>query len=443
MVHRLLGCLQLVGLLVLAGAIPTAIETNATVYALTYALVRGILLLEYIRAWHYVPDARPYIRVILIGFSISILIWIASIGVPAPYRYALWAVALVIELTTPITSGGKIHRDFPPDVRHLPERYGLFTLLVQGQAVTGIVQGLVSSPFHTKSIVAACLGGILIFGLWWAYFDRLDDDAVRELAQEHVDQERAGETDPDTTLARQEQSKPTIRRYTFWIYVHLPLTMALTVLGVALIYIIRDVEQPLSSLHRWLLTGSVGVYLLAEAGISFTTLRAGPAHVSFKRGMAIRLGTGVAVLLVGWLTNLEPLLLLSTVTSIVMALIISDQLAPDRFFQQFTLCCNQQIGIRTGVGTGRRGVNGTGAKFKQRLANTVPILPNQDELPGGGYGHYIDPVGVFKQLIIRHIATTHQPHGVFPNGEPGCLIDIFRLFDRPRLRVVGVSCRGH
>ena len=328
-VHRLLGCLQLVGLLVLAGAIPTAIETNATVYALTYALVRGILLIDYIRAWHYVPDARPYIRVILIGFSISILVWIASVGVAAPYRYALWAAALVIELTTPLTSGGRLHRDFPPDVRHLPERYGLFTLLVLGQAVTGVVQGLVSSPFQTKSLVATCLGGILIFGLWWAYFDRLDDDAVRELAQEHVDQQRAGMTDPDGAVAREEQSKPTIRRYTLWLYVHLPLTVALTVLGVALTYIIRGVEQPVSSLHRWLLTGSVGVYLLAEAGISFTTLRAGPSHVSFKRGMAVRLGTGVAVLLVGWLTNLPPLLLLSTVTGIVIALVISDQLTPD------------------------------------------------------------------------------------------------------------------
>ncbi|MBO0936104.1 low temperature requirement protein A [Fibrella sp. HMF5335] len=324
-VHRILGCLQLVGLLVLAGAIPTAIETNATVYALTYALVRGILLLEYVRAWHYVPKARPYIKVILIGFSISILIWIASIGIRPPYRYALWAVALLIELATPITSGGKLHRDFPPDVRHLPERYGLFTLLVLGQAVTGIVQGLVASPFQAKNIAATCLGGLLIFGLWWAYFDRLDDDAVRELTQTHIEEEKGNKLKAETD----EQSKPTVRRYTLWLYIHLPLTVALTVMGVALTYAIKTIGQPPSDLLRWLLTGSVGVYLLAEALISYTTLHAGPAHISFKRGVAVRAGTGVAVLLLGWLTQPDLLVLLCATTGIVMALIISDQLSPD------------------------------------------------------------------------------------------------------------------
>ncbi|MBO0929494.1 low temperature requirement protein A [Fibrella aquatilis] len=331
-VHRLLGCLQLVGLLVLAGAIPTAIETNATIYALTYALVRGVLLLEYIRAWHYVPEARPYINVILIGFSISVLIWITSIGLSAPYRYILWAVALIIELATPITSGGKL-RDFPPDVRHLPERYGLFTLLVLGQAVTGIVQGLVASPFHAKNIAAACLGGVLIFGLWWAYFDRLDDDAVRKLALEHLEHEQTNKQNRTNAAQpeadRDKQGKPTVRRYTVWLYIHLPLTVALTVLGVALTYTIKSIDQLPPDLLRWLLTGSVGMYLLAEAVISLTTLHAGPSHVSFKRGVIVRLGTGLAVLLLGWLTHLDLLLLLSAVTGIVMTLIISDQFSPD------------------------------------------------------------------------------------------------------------------
>jgi low temperature requirement protein LtrA len=94
-VHRSLGSLQLLGLIVLAATIPRALESNTSsiIYALTYSAIRTVLLIEYGRAWVYVPEARPYIQHITTGFGISIVIWVASAFVPAPYRYGLWAVA--------------------------------------------------------------------------------------------------------------------------------------------------------------------------------------------------------------------------------------------------------------------------------------------------------------------------------------------------------------
>lgn len=315
MAHRLLGSAQLIGLFVLAGSISQATEQRSVVYALAYASVRVILLMEYGRAWRYVPDARPYIRVILVGFSASVLLWVGSVWLDPPYRYGLWAVALLIELTTPLTSG-KLHVDFPPDVRHLPERYGLFTLLVLGQAVTGVVMGLMGSPFHPNAIGATVFGGVVIIGLWWAYFDRLDDDAVRELTQHRDD-------DPTT-------SKPAVRQYALWLYTHLPLTIALTLYGVALKQAIIAVEQPVLPIAiHWLLVGAVVTYLLAEAAISLTTLNSGPSHVSFRRGVLARVSAALVVGGIGWFTHLNTSWLLFALSAVVTALIVADQLSPD------------------------------------------------------------------------------------------------------------------
>lgn len=309
-VHRFLVSLQLLGLLVLAATIPNTIASNwaSELYALTYVFVRSVLLIEYGRAYYYVPRARPYIRYIVTGFSVSVIIWFVSVYTPAPYRYVLWSAGILIELATPLTSsGGKMHRTFPPDVRHLPERYGLFTLLVLGQSVTGTTLGLIDAHLQPVGILTAVFGGIIIIGLWWAYFDRLDDDAVRHLG---------------------EGGSPTI--YAFWLYLHLPLTIALTLVGVGLTYVIKTSDETeLTNPMRWLLAGSVAGYLLTEAGISLTTLKAGPPHPGFIWGIAIRAGVAVILVLLVLLFSLNAVWLMGVTATLVIGLIISDYLLPD------------------------------------------------------------------------------------------------------------------
>lgn len=309
-VHRLFSSLQLLGLLVLAAAIPSALEADqaSVAYALTYSAIRVILLAEYGRAWFHVPDARPYIRHVTTGFGVSVVIWAASAFVPVPYRYLCWGLALLIELGTPLTtSGGRLHKEFPPDVRHLPERYGLFTLLVLGQAVTSTALGLIQHGFGTSTVLATLLGGIVIIGMWWAYFDRLDDDAVRQVSE-----------------------GGSARQYAFWLYLHLPLTIALTVAGVGLTVAIRDVDLPeLPDSTQWLLLGAAAGYFLAEGGISLTTLLSGPPHPSFVWGVVLRLGLAAILIVVRLTTSLNTLTLLGITAGLIVCLIITDYFGPD------------------------------------------------------------------------------------------------------------------
>ncbi|QJD78959.1 low temperature requirement protein A [Spirosoma rhododendri] len=308
--HRVLTSIQLIALIILATTIPRSVESEAlsTVFAITYSITRFALLVEYGRVWYYLPETRDYIRRIVLGFSVSIILWVASVFVPIPYRYWLWALGLLIELTTPLVAiGAEHHKKFPPDVRHLPERYGLFTLLVLGQSITSIVNAMIDHGLTMRSVSATILCSIIVIGIWWAYFDRVDDEAVRKV-------EKDGSNLP----------------YRFWLYLHLPLTMALTMVGVGMEMTVRNVDTlDLSRSAQWFITGALSGYFLTQACISLTTLLSGPCHPSFRRGIIVRFGLAVAFALLGFLENIGPLQLLSILVASVLGLILSDTLGPE------------------------------------------------------------------------------------------------------------------
>lgn len=309
-IHRVLTSIQLIALIILATTIPRSVESEALsmVFAITYSSTRFILLIEYGRVWYYLPETRDFIRRLALGFSASIVLWVASVFVPTPYRYWLWALGLLIELTTPLVStGSKDHKKFPPDVRHLPERYGLFTLLVLGQSITSIVNAMIDHGLTVRAVSATILCSIIVIGIWWAYFDRVDDEAVREV-------EKGGASLP----------------YRFWLYLHLPLTMALTMAGVGMEMTVKNIETlDLSQSAQWFITGALGGYFLTQACISLTTLVSGPPHPSFRRGIVVRFGLAIAFILLGFFATVGPLLLLSILVAGVLGLILSDTLGPE------------------------------------------------------------------------------------------------------------------
>ena len=56
-------------------------------------------------------------------------------------HFELWVIGLIIDFATPNTAG-KLHSKFAPNISHLPERMGLFTLIVLGESIVDIVTGL-------------------------------------------------------------------------------------------------------------------------------------------------------------------------------------------------------------------------------------------------------------------------------------------------------------
>ena len=175
--YRLLSLLAMFGVAALATTIPSVFDGATTGFPLAYVGVRIVLLVLYARASRHVPEARALARTFLSLFGFALLIWLASLAVDPPWTYVLWGIALTIELLTPIPAW-RLLRDAPVHPRHLPERFGLLTLIVLGESVFAVVVGVSEVSWDVGSAVAAAAGFLLAAALWWIYFDFLDEGAL-------------------------------------------------------------------------------------------------------------------------------------------------------------------------------------------------------------------------------------------------------------------------
>src|SRR4029453_10384744 len=99
------------------------------------------LIAGYVRAWRHVPDARATARLYLIGHSLGAVVWLVWLAGAEPARYWLWGVGVLVDLVWP-TAAARLKDAVPLHLEHLPERFGLFVILVLGESVAAVVTGL-------------------------------------------------------------------------------------------------------------------------------------------------------------------------------------------------------------------------------------------------------------------------------------------------------------
>ncbi len=153
LVYRFLAGTQMVAIAILAASVSTGPAASTAVFAAAYAAARILLLLLYARAFKFVPATRQLVRGYLIGFGIGATIWVVSIFVPEPGRFWLWGIALTVDLATPFVMR-KAQAASPLDVSHLPERFGLFTILVLGESIVAVTVGLGHVEWQWSTTIA-------------------------------------------------------------------------------------------------------------------------------------------------------------------------------------------------------------------------------------------------------------------------------------------------
>lgn len=299
LVYRLLATGQMFAVVIIAAAL-SGDTTSTAAFAVGYALARILLVAMYWRAYRHVPDTRALVRGYLVGFGAAALLWTAAIFVPDGARYALWAAALCIDLATPWVMRRE-QAKVPLDVSHLPERFGLFTILVLGESISAVVTGLGHTSWTGAPIVtsAAAIGVATAF--WWMYFDNTRGRIVRR--------------DPSIRKAW---------RPTAWLYTHLPLAASLAALAVALERAIDGAGG--ASMHtpdRWFLVGSASVVLGSMALIQFASSE-GPEDER-SRGIVLSRLLGIPVLLLlGLLSSPEPQWIVVGVLGVAVAELVGD-----------------------------------------------------------------------------------------------------------------------
>lgn len=267
---RLLTLLQMALVVPLAVNVHQGLERSSVGFAICYSAMRCVLVIQYLIAGYQAVGARHLTVRYAQGFGIGAALWLVSILIPVPWRFALWTLGLIVDFATPF-SMRQLMTQAPPSISHISERLGLFIIIVLGESVVAVVRGVTEQEWSTGSILTAGLGLSLAFSLWWIYFDLVDSSPLQAV----------------------KLGRPRISL--LWLYIHLPLAVGLTAIGVGVEHVVsKEAGITLLDAERWLFCGAVALCLTALAAINQMTCSRRNRHC-WTLGL-YRLGGAVLIL---------------------------------------------------------------------------------------------------------------------------------------------------
>jgi low temperature requirement protein LtrA len=296
--NRLLTGVQILAIAGLAVNIHDGLGKSSVGFALSYVMVRVMLVFQYLRVAQSVPQARQLATWYSFGFAVAACCWFISTFVPLPWRLGLWIVGIIIDFLTPLTAAHLQNKLFP-HFEHLPERFGLFLIIVLGEAIVSVVNGVSAMEWQFMSVTFAVLGFAIAFSFWWIYFENVGSSALQA----------AGKAGDLMTIQT-------------WLYGHLPLIIGLTAMGVGVKHmILSDPSMSLPDNDRWLICGSVALCLFALSLLHRTGV-----IFKCKARMKHRLGGAIVLLIIAIAGNgLPPLAIMVLVTGITLFQVAQDQ----------------------------------------------------------------------------------------------------------------------
>jgi low temperature requirement protein LtrA len=188
----------------------------------------------------------------------------------------------------PLAFGPRVIPRAPIHASHIPERFGLFTLIVFGETILAVVIGTGETHWALGSVVTAAAGFVAVAALWWVYFDYLDTSILQQSV-------RAGQ---------------------LYVYGHLPLLAGLTAVGAGTALAIEEAGEPvLAAGARWAFCGGVAISVLAMA-----VIHVGSVHSLRDREFWLRIAVACAALGLAALET-SALLLVPLSAGILVALV--------------------------------------------------------------------------------------------------------------------------
>ncbi|RLP91243.1 low temperature requirement protein A [Micromonospora sp. BL4] len=172
-VYRITTLVQIAGALIIAAGVPRAFtDGDFTVITYGYVVMRLAAVVHWTRAAAGDPEHRSAARRYAIGVTVVQIGWLLRLTLPDEWGIASFVLLALADLLVPAVAERPGMTPWHP--RHITERYGLFTLIVLGEAVLSIslaIQtGLDAGAHGLWSLAAA--GAVIVFAIWWLYFDR-------------------------------------------------------------------------------------------------------------------------------------------------------------------------------------------------------------------------------------------------------------------------------
>lgn len=272
--HRVLVLAQMFAVGIMAVASHHAMQGDHVTFSLAYAGAQALIAVLHVRSAIQDPQSAAYSRFWGGAFAFGSLAFVASAFLPNPWCYLLWPVGIGAILLAPLSRRSReLFEQFPLDQEHLTERYGLLTIIVLGESFVKVLTYLTGNPHGSEMeyLLKGLFNLTLTCSIWWIYFDDIAGSQVRKGAGSWI----------------------------AWLLGHLPLTLAITAVGVAVKLAIKfDMALPAPDAARWMLAGSLALTLFSVAAIDAVTERRN-AELSDRARVTVRLASAGIMLLLG------------------------------------------------------------------------------------------------------------------------------------------------
>jgi len=181
----------------------------------------------------FLADTGRYV----VAMGVSVIVILVSAFLPAQLRILVWAgftVAWAFLLLFFARSRIGLGRGMAP-TDSLVERFATITIIVLGEVVFGVVDGLSQSTHDFTTIAAGMIALAVGFGFWWIYFD----------------------------VVGGKLPKPDGRALASWILSQYPITLSIAAAGAGMVSLIEHAhDDSTPEATSWLLSGAVAVGLV-------------------------------------------------------------------------------------------------------------------------------------------------------------------------------------
>jgi low temperature requirement protein LtrA len=211
--------LQILVLVAMGAFIPGASGERRAAFAVASGTLFAMLaVLWLLAARGDRPEYRRPSRLFVAGTAACAIALAGTAFLPASARVAAWGVldvaylagfAAVLLISVPAQPDALTITDA------LIERFGLLTIIVLGETLTGVVAGLAGEPISALTLSVGLIAVVVGFGAWWTYFDFVGHRHPR----------------PKRTASLQ------------WMLSHLPLTGAIAAMGAAMVSLIAHAHD--------------------------------------------------------------------------------------------------------------------------------------------------------------------------------------------------------
>jgi low temperature requirement protein LtrA len=237
--------IALVSIFITGLAIPRAFQDQATLFTVSYALVRFIHLGLYVDASRRGSAAWSGIVGFALATSVGMALLVVGSLLEGALRTALWLVAIVLDYAGPAwLTRERLAGLQAVAVAHFAERYALFIIICLGESIIGIGLGASGRHLDFGLIAAVALSLLIVVGLWWTYFDRAADDAEEHLRQ---------------------HENPVLAAADAYSYIHLLLVTGIVFFAVGAHLAVAAISASLDPVAQAGLFGGVALYLIGHA----------------------------------------------------------------------------------------------------------------------------------------------------------------------------------